>query len=400
MNILMLTSVYPQQDDLTYKTTPTVQYFCREWQRQGHNVIVIHNNSKFPIFLYYIPRFVKRIIERITQIQIPNIDSRKNSFYEDKGVRVYRRSLLKFKPHTRFSKKEINRQGNYILKVLEENSFNPDVIIGHWANPQAELIDWLKNAKYTDVRTALVFHNDCELKDVERYSLSSFIPDRIGCRNNKYALQVKQNLSLTYTPFICSSGLDNSIVEETDITNCVASKTKDSIIYVGRLQKYKKVDALIKALSLSVNNNLHLLIVGSGLENEYLRSLMLEKKLSERVSFIDSLTHNEVFDEMKKHEIFAMISENEVFGMVYLEAMLMGCITIATKGCAIDGIIEDGVNGFLCEAGNDYELSQIFNKISLMSAEERQKMQILAYQAALNYSDEKVANRYLENVLK
>ena len=42
-----------------------------------------------------------------------------------------------------------------------------------------------------------------------------------------------------------------------------------------------------------------------------------------------------------------MISQGEAFGLVYLEAMARGCITIASRGEGFDGIIKDGINGFL-----------------------------------------------------
>ena len=47
MDILVLTSTYPQEDDENKGVTPTVKYFCEKWGQLGHNVIVIHNNSCF-----------------------------------------------------------------------------------------------------------------------------------------------------------------------------------------------------------------------------------------------------------------------------------------------------------------------------------------------------------------
>ena len=51
---------------------------------------------------------------------------------------------------------------------------------------------------------------------------------------------------------------------------------------------------------------------------------------------------------MKNAQIFTLISDNETFGMVYIEAMLQGCLVIASKGGGFDGIIQDGINGFIC----------------------------------------------------
>ena len=48
MNILIFSSYYPFPGDLTpEKTTNVVHYFCREWVKNGHRVIVINLDIKF-----------------------------------------------------------------------------------------------------------------------------------------------------------------------------------------------------------------------------------------------------------------------------------------------------------------------------------------------------------------
>ena len=43
MNILVVTQLYPQPDDTGgYKITHTVEYFCKEWVKEGHKIVVIH----------------------------------------------------------------------------------------------------------------------------------------------------------------------------------------------------------------------------------------------------------------------------------------------------------------------------------------------------------------------
>ena len=65
---------------------------------------------------------------------------------------------------------------------------------------------------------------------------------------------------------------------------------------------------------------------------------------------------------LKQHDVFIMISKNETFGLVYLEAMAVGCITIASRQEGFDGIIKHGYNGFLCEAGNQEELEKLIKE--------------------------------------
>jgi glycosyltransferase involved in cell wall biosynthesis len=93
-----------------------------------------------------------------------------------------------------------------------------------------------------------------------------------------------------------------------------------------------------------------------------------------------------------------MIYRNETFGLVYLEAMARGCITIASRNEGFDGVIEHGVNGFLCKAGDSKELASIINQIRTMPSAELQRISHKAMQTAASLTDKKAAERYLEAV--
>jgi glycosyltransferase involved in cell wall biosynthesis len=90
-----------------------------------------------------------------------------------------------------------------------------------------------------------------------------------------------------------------------------------------------------------------------------------------------------------------MISEGEAFGLVYLEAMSRGCITIASKNEGMDGIIKDGINGFLCESGNQFDLENKLRFISCLSTKEIKVIKINAIHTAQEYTNEKAALKYL-----
>ena len=56
MNILVITQLYPQPDDVgDNKPTRTVEYFAKEWVKSGNKVIVAHCPSRFPFIFYLIP---------------------------------------------------------------------------------------------------------------------------------------------------------------------------------------------------------------------------------------------------------------------------------------------------------------------------------------------------------
>ena len=93
-----------------------------------------------------------------------------------------------------------------------------------------------------------------------------------------------------------------------------------------------------------------------------------------------------------------MISKAEAFGLVYLEAMAQGCITIASRNEGFDGIIQHGVNGFLCEAGNVDELSDLLTSIRNMDKDKLIEISNNAIETAKRLTDAKAAKLYIDNV--
>ena len=94
-----------------------------------------------------------------------------------------------------------------------------------------------------------------------------------------------------------------------------------------------------------------------------------------------------------------MISRHETFGMVYLEAMAHGCITIASKKEGFDGIIENGKNGFLCNAGDSQELFELLKQIESFSKEQKLRIRKNAIETSRHLTESIVAQKYIEDVL-
>ena len=94
-----------------------------------------------------------------------------------------------------------------------------------------------------------------------------------------------------------------------------------------------------------------------------------------------------------------MVSRDEAFGLVYLEAMSRGCITIAARNEGIDGVIVHGVNGFLCEAGNEDELVNLLRHIDSLSENELIKISSNAIETARNMTIVETSKNYIEFVM-
>lgn len=403
MNILALTSAYPQPDDGKESVTPTVQYFCQKWVEAGHNVIVIHSNSSFPQLFYWIPNKVREKLSSILGHTFPVKSSRQVLERDDCGVRVYRFPMTKFIPHSKFSNNVLKKQVKKVENVLNANDFVPDLIISHWVNPQVDLVRILRK-KY-NVRASLVFHNDCNERTIEQFNLQNIteVFDVIGCRSNEYANYVQKRLNLSKKPFVCYSGIPDEQAQSQEylLDTDVNIERNKEFIYVGRLVEYKKVDVVLKALGRAYpDKDFHLHIVGMGAEKEKLLNLSHELKIENNVIFYGQISREQVFELMKKCFCFTMVSEHETFGMVYVEAMLAGCVTIASKGGGVDGVIVDGENGFLSGEGNVEELAEVYRKLETMSEDDIEQLRKKAMKTALGFKDSVVAQRYLNDVLE
>ena len=129
--------------------------------------------------------------------------------------------------------------------------------------------------------------------------------------------------------------------------------TKDKIIFVGTLDKRKKLDIVIKAFSNIVNklnSEIKLLIIGSGDEEEILRCQVEQLKLQDRVFFMGAITDGAILKNYYQESIVS-ISYGQA-GLSVLQSLGYGVPFItnvnAISGGEINNVI-DGINGYLCE---------------------------------------------------
>ena len=406
MNILAITQIYPQSDDVgDDRPTSTVEYFGREWTKQGNRVMVIHCPSKFPLFFYLFPSALKDVFSNKRNTTAPSLASRKNLHRTEQGIRIHRLPMLKIYPGRPYSRKSMMKQTEKIWKLIDSEEFKPDLVVGHFANPSLELV--VNLAEHYRIGSSIVFHHDCTTRNIEKYRIESLISKvgAVGARSRIEAEEIYKALDLEKMPFICYSGAPNDAVE-----NCEKICSKHdyhdgvSYLYVGSMLSRKHVDSIIKAFAKEYKEKndarATLKIVGGGLEEENLKKLVFELGITDKVLFTGKISRAEVMKEMHQAHIFTMISHGETFGMVYIEAMLQGCITIASYGEGFDGIIENGVNGFLCEAGNEEMLKEIYDRIESMSVDERNRIGQNAVNTALEFSEAAVAKKYLNDVLE
>ena len=397
IKILLLTPIYPSSDLICQ--TSVVHTFAKDWIALGHRVRVIHNIVSFPTIVYFVASFFKDLIESKFGTKINYTKVKLDSKFVVDGVEVFRFPMFKSLPHGRYPKKEIENQIRKIELTNEIDGFIPDIIIGHWTNPQLELLPRL--GEIYNSKTCLIFHdkgNDFRniyLKDGD-FLLSRI--DVIGYRSAVIKKHIEANIGLFERSFICHSGLSKVFLEDSKL-----KVVKDEIcnyVFVGDFFERKNPIILLEALDKSYNDQPFVLdYVGTGYEkNRIIRSAKKMNQFS-KIKFHGQLSQDHVKDLLFGADCFIMLSKNEAFGLVYLEAMALGCLTVCSRNDGVDGIIVHGENGFLCEEGNVSELSCLIDKIRSLPLFERKRISDNAIATSKMFSSFEVAKNYLNHIV-
>lgn len=399
MNILLISSIYPLPD-ANNQGTKVCHFFAKDWTEMGYNVQSVHIQAVYPRPLYWLAKLNRKKIAAKTGAVVYT-ERDKGGVYEMDGVPVIRIPVFKPIPHGKFSACSVKKAVRQIIQHNTSRDFVPDYIIGHFPNPQLEMINMLKSA-YPEAKTALVMHGDFGItKKVYGKKLPELMKgiDAWGFRNRYDKEQFAIQIAPVEKTFMCYSGVPESYI--TPENKHDYSHPLKEFVYVGEMieRKYPAliVDALNKAYP---EGNWHINYVGDGQQLNVIREKVSAGKLEENVSMFGCIPRDEIKTKYDEADCMVMISSGEAYGLVYLEAMARGCITIASRNEGFDGVIEDGVNGFLCKAGDADELARVIQRINVMSPEERQRISDVALETAKRLTDQKAAKLYIEDVIR
>lgn len=136
------------------------------------------------------------------------------------------------------------------------------------------------------------------------------------------------------------------------------------ILYVAKLQPWKRPEDLLIAFSKLTEKNSYLLFAGDGILKENLLLKAEELGIKNRVIFLGFVNQSQLPAIYKSTDVFVLPSEYEPFGVVVNEAMVCGCVPVTSDrvGAHYD-LIKDGENGFVYPCGNTDALGNILNNI-------------------------------------
>ncbi|PIN93093.1 hypothetical protein COU54_04335 [Candidatus Pacearchaeota archaeon CG10_big_fil_rev_8_21_14_0_10_31_24] len=163
------------------------------------------------------------------------------------------------------------------------------------------------------------------------------------------------------------NGISKSVFDENNSNDIKILRKKYSIngkkiiSYLGRVQKYKGIDQVIKVLPEIKKNHPNVIFVIAGKDfgdKKRLEDLASSLNVKENVRFTGEVSEKEKLAILDISEIFVFPSEWEAFGIVVLEAMARGNAIISTSTEGGKYLIKENENGYLFNLGDIKKLRE------------------------------------------
>lgn len=246
--------------------------------------------------------------------------------------------------------------------------YKPNIIITHFAaNNIMLLVAWMLKVPYR-----LAYYHT---------TIQQYLADggKLGVKQ-KIQIKLKSFFFNKATHLICPSTYSaESIIKDFKINknkvyvvyNALPDKafintaTNQNIGFLGRLNKSKGVDILVKAFINIAHKipNARLIIAGKGEEEIYLNKILKQANLQNRVEWLGQVGYNNIFSFLCNINCLVVPSRIDNLPTVVLEAFSCATPVIAANTGGIPNMVEDRINGLLFQSENINHLTQCLELI-------------------------------------
>ena len=161
--------------------------------------------------------------------------------------------------------------------------------------------------------------------------------------------------------------------------------TNKYIVTVCRLGVEKNIDEILDYLPelIEKDNEIKFIIVGDGPYKKKLMKKVKKNNLDNNVIFTGMIKPEDVYKYYQLGNIFVCASTSETQGLTYVEALACGLPMVCKKDECLEGVIENGVNGFIFN--NKKEFCDGIIKI-LSNKELEKEMGKISFEKSNNFS--------------
>lgn len=160
-----------------------------------------------------------------------------------------------------------------------------------------------------------------------------------------------------------------------------------SLLYLGRVKRYKRVDLLIRAVARLRDEGVHVdfRIAGTGDARHALEALVQELDIADRVEFLGFVDEDHKLELLRSSWIHGLTSPKEGWGISNLEAAACGTPTVASDSPGLRESVLDGRTGLLVPHEDVAALASAVRRL-VEDHETREEMQAAASVFAQGYS--------------
>ncbi|SNR53946.1 Glycosyltransferase involved in cell wall bisynthesis [Haloechinothrix alba] len=136
-----------------------------------------------------------------------------------------------------------------------------------------------------------------------------------------------------------------------------------TILFVGRLDKEKRVCELLRAVGLLADPDIRVEIVGDGACRAQLTELAEQLGIAGSVRFHGFIPEQDLLAAYARAEVFCMPGVAELQSIATLEAMSAGKPVVAADAVALPHLVREGVNGWLYRPGDVHGLADRLRRV-------------------------------------
>lgn len=318
--------------------------FANEMVRRGHVVASVYSDDREGTFFFPID-------ERVTCYNLRHF----------RGKNILFPTALKIKRELLRAidiRKGRAVNNDFTIQYLAKNvqaileAFRPDIIIAF--QPAAAMI--YLSVLHTTVPVICMSHGDPE--DYFHTYDPRELPALAQCVACQVLLPSFKDHILTHVPEARVTVIGNVVPQYDPPADLAVAKSAHKILFVGRLvKKHKRPHLIIEAFAKIADAfpDWQVELWGAEDKKSYtdeLRKRIAKHHLEQHVFLKGSTQHVE--SVLRTGDIFAFPSAYEGFGLALAEAMSMGLPVVGYRMApAVNELIVDGENGFLCDDGVD-----------------------------------------------
>jgi glycosyltransferase involved in cell wall biosynthesis len=176
---------------------------------------------------------------------------------------------------------------------------------------------------------------------------------------SQIAVKILRSVGLRPPVFPISCGVNTDLFHADPSIDPLACRAcygidphKIIFFFVGRVDREKHLDVLLRALHLLNREDIQLVIAGKGAHEVELNALAGNLKLGNRVHFTGFLPQSDLPSVLNSIDVFAMPSEAELLSISTLQAMGCSRPVLAANAVALPELVTEDVNGLLFKPGD------------------------------------------------